>query len=60
MMINNSVYKIIGMGKIYFKLHDESTREVRQVRHVPNLKRNLISLGMMDQRVGELSLNQVS
>lgn len=49
MMGNNSVYKIIGMGKIYFKLHDESTREVRQVRHVPNLKRNLISLGMMDR-----------
>lgn len=60
MMRNNSVYKIIGMGKIYFKLHDGSIREVRQVRHVPDLKRNLISYGMMDQWAIKLSLNQVS
>lgn len=29
------------------KIIDESVIELRQVRHVPELKRNLISLGMM-------------
>ena len=47
MMGNNSVCKVIGMGKIHLKLHDESIKEVR--RHILELKKNLISLGMMDQ-----------
>jgi len=49
MMGNNSVCKVIGIGKIHLKLHDGSIKEIRQVRHVPELKRNLISLGMIDQ-----------
>lgn len=31
------------------KMHDGSIYDLKQVRHGPNLKRNLISLGMMDQ-----------
>ncbi|KAH9770122.1 Integrase catalytic domain-containing protein [Citrus sinensis] len=49
MMGNNTVCKVIGIGKIHLKLHDGSIKEIRQVRHIPELKRNLISLGMMDQ-----------
>ena len=30
-------------------MHDGTIRELREVRYVPDLKRNLISLGMLDQ-----------
>ena len=49
MMGNNSVCKVIGIGKIHLKLHDGYIKEIRQVRHVQEFKRNLISLEMMDQ-----------
>ncbi|KAH9767149.1 hypothetical protein KPL71_011170 [Citrus sinensis] len=49
MMGNNAVCKVIGIGNISLKLHNGTIREVKQVRHVPDLKRNLISLGMLDQ-----------
>ena len=40
MMGNNSVCKVIGISKIYLKLHDgsRSIKEIRQVRHFQNLK----------------------
>ncbi|KAH9694912.1 Integrase catalytic domain-containing protein [Citrus sinensis] len=49
MMGNNAMCKIISIGNIRLKLHDETIRELKQVRFVPELKRNLISLGMLDQ-----------
>lgn len=49
MMKNNVVCKVIGMRNISLKLHDKTIRQVKHVRHVSNLKRNLISLGMLDQ-----------
>lgn len=49
MMGNNSICKLIRIGNLSLKLHDDSIRVVKQVRHVPNLKKNLISLGMLDQ-----------
>lgn len=49
MIGNNSVCKVIGMGNICLKLHDRPIKEVKQNRHVPYLKRNLIPLGMLDQ-----------
>ncbi|KAH9647613.1 hypothetical protein KPL70_025255 [Citrus sinensis] len=49
MMGNNAMCKIIGIGNIRLKLHDGSIRELKHVRFVPDLKRNLISLGMLDQ-----------
>ncbi|KAH9649101.1 hypothetical protein KPL70_025857 [Citrus sinensis] len=49
MMSNNAMCKIIGIGNIRLKLHDGTIRELKQVRFVPELKRNLISLGMLDQ-----------
>ena len=48
MMENNAVYKVIEIGNINLKLHNRTIREVKQVRHVPDLKRNLISLEMLD------------
>ena len=49
LMGNNMACQVIGMGNIRLKLHDGSVRELLDVRHVPDLKRNLISLGMLDQ-----------
>ena len=37
------------MGNVSFRLHDGTTWELREVRYVPDLKRNLISLGLIDQ-----------
>ena len=48
-MGNNSICKIIGIEDVSLKLHDGSIRVIKQVKHVPDLKRNLISLGMLDQ-----------
>ena len=46
---NNLACKVTGMGTINIQMFDEETRELKQVRYVPELKRNLISLGMMDK-----------
>ena len=48
-MGNNSICRIIGIGNVSLKLHNGSIRVSKQVRHVLDLKRNLISLGMLDQ-----------
>ncbi|KAH9648425.1 retrovirus-related pol polyprotein from transposon TNT 1-94-like protein [Citrus sinensis] len=46
---NNLACKVTRMGTINIQMFDEETRELKQVRYVPELKRNLISLGMMDE-----------
>ena len=48
-MGNNTVCQILGIGNVNFKLHDGIIREFRQVRYVPDRKRNLISLEMLNQ-----------
>ena len=47
---NNKACKIAGVGSVRFKLHDESIRLLTEVRYVPDLKRNLISLGELDKK----------
>src|SRR3954471_23054695 len=46
---NNKACKIAGVGSVRLKLHDESIRLLTEVRYVPNLKRNLLSLGEFDK-----------
>lgn len=41
MMRNNVVYEVVGIGNVRLKIHDESVIELRQVRHVPELKKQL-------------------
>ena len=48
-MGNNSICKVVGIGTVSLKMFDGVVREITQVRHVPDLKRNLISMGMLDQ-----------
>ncbi|KAJ4724837.1 Retrovirus-related Pol polyprotein from transposon TNT 1-94 [Melia azedarach] len=39
----------VGIGSIRIKMYDGVCRELQNVRYVPELKRNLISLGMVDR-----------
>ena len=38
----------MGIGSIAMKMHDGVIRMLSDVRHVPGLKKNLISLGTLD------------
>lgn len=44
---NNLAYKVVGIGTISLKMFDSVTKDLNQVRYVPELKSNLISLGMI-------------
>lgn len=46
-MGNNSTCKIVGVGTIRIKMYDGVVRTLIGVRHNPNLKKNLISLGTL-------------
>ena len=46
---NNQSCSVTGIGTVRLKLHDGIERTLQNVRLVPGLKRNLISLGMLDQ-----------
>ena len=48
LMGNDAVCKSIGMGTIKIKMWDGVVRTLNEVRHVPALKKNLISLGVLD------------
>ena len=48
LMGNNNVCKIVGMGSVKVEMFDGSVQTLSDVRHAPRLKRNLISLGMLD------------
>jgi len=47
-MGNDVVYKIVGIGTIRMKMHDGIVRTLTNVWHIPDLKKNLISLGTLD------------
>ncbi|KAH9751243.1 Integrase catalytic domain-containing protein [Citrus sinensis] len=49
LMGNNSVCKVVGIGTVSLKMYNGMVRELTQVRHVPELKSNMISIGMLDQ-----------
>ena len=39
---------IEGMGTVRIKMDDEIVRELKEVRYVPQLKMNLISVGALE------------
>ncbi|GJS41666.1 retrovirus-related pol polyprotein from transposon TNT 1-94 [Tanacetum coccineum] len=47
-MGNHSICPVIGKGNIQVKMHDGVVRTITGVRHVPDLKRNLISLSTLE------------
>ena len=44
----DNALKIIGIGTIKLKMHDDTIRTIQGVRHVEGLKKNLLSLGQLD------------
>jgi hypothetical protein len=44
---DDSAYRIIGVGGIKFKMCDDQEVLLKSVKHVPGLRRNLISLGLL-------------
>ena len=46
---NNKTCDIKGIGSITIKNHDENLKILQEVRYVPDLKRNLLSIGMFDK-----------
>ena len=42
---------IEGMGKVHIKMDDGIVQELKEVRYVPQLKRNLIFVGALDSWV---------
>ena len=49
-MGNDESCKTAGVGSIRLKNHDGSTRVLTDVRYVPKLKKNLISLGALESK----------
>jgi hypothetical protein len=47
-MGNDFSCKNVGFGSIHIKIHDVSVRTSTDVRHVPELINNFISLGVLD------------
>ncbi|KAG8502566.1 hypothetical protein CXB51_001088 [Gossypium anomalum] len=49
-MGNDNACKTVGIGSIQLKNQDGSTRVLTDVRYVPSLKKNLISLGALESK----------
>ncbi|CAL5353745.1 unnamed protein product [Camellia sinensis] len=47
---NNTVSKIVGMGTVRLRMEDGKIFTLDGVRHVPRLKKNLISLSILDMK----------
>jgi len=47
LMENDAVCKIVGIGNIRMKVFDEQVRTLTNVRHVLDLKKNLLLLGAL-------------
>ena len=50
MLGNNASYRITGIRTIKIKMYDGVIKTLGDVRHVPDLKRNLISLSTLDSK----------
>lgn len=48
-MENKSICKVIDIKIMSLKMYDSMARELTQVRHFLELKRNLIFIGILDQ-----------
>ncbi|KAK5832860.1 hypothetical protein PVK06_016665 [Gossypium arboreum] len=47
-MGNDSSSKVIGIGTVKIRIHDGTIRTLSDVRYVPDLRKNLISLSILD------------
>ena len=49
-MGNNITCTVVGIGTMRIKMYDGVVRTLSDVRHVPDLKTNLLSLGVFDSQ----------
>jgi len=49
-MVNDIVCKTIGIGNIHMRMFDGQVQTLTNVRHVPSLKKNLLSLRALKAR----------
>ncbi|GFZ17662.1 hypothetical protein Acr_26g0009320 [Actinidia rufa] len=49
-MANNTSSRVVGRGSVQFRMADRRSVTLTEVRHVPNLRKNLISIGMLDSK----------
>ena len=47
-MGNNVSCQTVGIGNVKIKMYDDTVKTLSDVRHVPELKKNLISFGVLD------------
>ena len=63
-MGNNASWKVAGIGTIIIKMFDGVVRTLGDVKHVPDLERNLISLSILDAKwykyTGECGILKIS
>ena len=50
-MGNDAVCSTVSINNICMRMFDEQVRTLTNVRHVPDLRRNLLSLGALKARV---------
>ena len=50
LMGNEAPCMFIGMGSIQIRMHDGVVRKLIEVYHIPELKKNLVSMGAMDSK----------
>ncbi|KAJ9541754.1 hypothetical protein OSB04_028260 [Centaurea solstitialis] len=49
-MANDMSCDVVGIGSVSIKMHDGVVTTLTDVRHVPEMKKNLISLGVLDKK----------
>ena len=49
-MANNTSSRVVGRELVRFRMADRRSVTLTEVRHVPNLRKNLISIGMLDSK----------
>ncbi|GFZ17267.1 hypothetical protein Acr_26g0005370 [Actinidia rufa] len=49
-MANNTSSRVVGRGSVRFRMADGRSVTLTEIRHVPNLRKNLISIGMLDSK----------
>lgn len=49
-MANSVVCKVVGIGSIKIRTHDDKFCTLNDVRHVPSMTKNLISLSLLDSK----------
>ena len=50
LMGNNASSKVAGIGTVRIRMFDGVVRTLGDIRHVPDLKKNLISLSNLDAK----------